>query len=123
MKRKQQSYYKLEIKCVPSHQMKNKYRKISFLLLCLFFFGGFFQAQVINKTDSNRVKPQDTLVIDSGKKDSLQIFKPTIFDYTYKTQFSIPFSRRIKLLSFLNITTRIILVKFNLPILVPVSRI
>ena len=88
MKRKQQSYYKLEIKCVPSHQMKNKYRKISFLLLCLFFFGGFFQAQVINKTDSNRVKPQDTLVIDSGKKDSLQIFKPTIFDYTYKTQFS-----------------------------------
>ena len=40
-----------------------------------------------------------------------------------KRKFSIPFSRRIKHLSFLNIKTRIILVKFKLPILVPVSRI
>jgi len=30
----------------------------------------------------------DTLVIDSGKKDSLKIFKPTIQDYQYQTQFS-----------------------------------
>jgi hypothetical protein len=28
------------------------------------------------------------LVIDSGKKDSLKIFKPTIEDYQYQTQFS-----------------------------------
>lgn len=33
-------------------------------------------------------KKQDTLVIDSGKKDSLKIFKPTINDYQYQTQFS-----------------------------------
>lgn len=46
------------------------------------------KAQVINKTDSNRVKPKDTLVIDSGRKDSLTIFKPTIYDYQYQTQFS-----------------------------------
>jgi len=30
----------------------------------------------------------DTLEIDSGKKDSLKIFKPTIQDYQYQTQFS-----------------------------------
>lgn len=30
----------------------------------------------------------DTLVIDSGNKDSLKIFKPTIYDYQYQTQFS-----------------------------------
>ena len=33
-------------------------------------------------------KLADTLVIDSGKKDSLKIFKPTIQDYQYQTQFS-----------------------------------
>ena len=33
-------------------------------------------------------KLKDTLVIDSGKKDSLKIFKPTINDYQYQTQFS-----------------------------------
>jgi hypothetical protein len=54
-----------------------------------FFFGGFLlHAQVFNQTDSNRVKPQDTLVVDSGKKDSLKIFKPTIYDYQYHTQFT-----------------------------------
>lgn len=46
-------------------------------------------AQVINvKTDSNSVKNQDTLVIDSGIKDSMKIFKPTIYDYQYQNQFS-----------------------------------
>lgn len=33
-------------------------------------------------------KLKDTLIIDSGKKDSLKIFKPTINDYQYQTQFS-----------------------------------
>lgn len=33
-------------------------------------------------------KLKDTLVIDSGTKDSLKIFKPTINDYQYQTQFS-----------------------------------
>ncbi len=45
-------------------------------------------AQVINKTDSNRVKEQDSLVIDSGTRDSLEIFRPTINDYQFYTQFS-----------------------------------
>lgn len=58
------------------------------LLLCIFFLSLSLSAQVLNKTDSNRVRPKDTLVIDSGRKDSLQIFKPTIYDYTFRTQFS-----------------------------------
>lgn len=61
---------------------------MKYLLLCIFFCGVSLSAQVVNKTDSNRVKPQDTLVIDSGRKDSLVIFKPTIYDYQYQTQFS-----------------------------------
>ncbi|SFB81136.1 putative porin [Kaistella jeonii] len=88
MKRKHRSYYKLKIKGVPSDQKKTSIQPMKYILLCLLFCGYFFKAQVLNKTDSNRVKPQDTLVIDSGKKDSLQIFKPTIYDYTFKTQFS-----------------------------------
>ena len=58
------------------------------LLFCIFFITCGLQAQTLNKTDSNRVKPSDTLVIDSGFKDSLKVFKPTIYDYTYQTQFS-----------------------------------
>lgn len=61
---------------------------MKYLILCLFLCCFSVSAQVVNKTDSNRVKPQDTLVIDSGIKDSLQIFKPTIYDYQYQTQFS-----------------------------------
>ncbi|WP_226063807.1 putative porin [Kaistella polysaccharea] len=59
-----------------------------YLLFCLLFFSYGVHAQTLNKTDSNRVKPSDTLVVDSGFKDSLKIFKPTIYDYTYQTQFS-----------------------------------
>ncbi len=59
-----------------------------YLLFCIFFFALGLKAQTLNKTDSNRVRPSDTLVIDSGFKDSLKIFKPTIYDYTYQTQFS-----------------------------------
>lgn len=87
MKRKNKSYNTLEIKCVASTN-KYKYQQMKYLLLCLFFFCCFTNAQVVNKTDSNRVKPQDTLVIDSGIKDSMKIFKPTIYDYQYQTQFS-----------------------------------
>ena len=61
---------------------------MKYILLGFFFCGFFLHAQVVNKTDSNRVKPQDTLVVDSGKKDSLKIFKPTIYDYQYQTQFT-----------------------------------
>lgn len=61
---------------------------MKYLLLGILFFTYHINAQVINKTDSNRIKPQDTLVIDSGTKDSLAIFKPALTDYTFKTQFS-----------------------------------
>ncbi len=64
---------------------------MKYILLFILFFSSFYDAQVIvNKTDSNRLdkKLSDTLVIDSGTKDSLKIFKPTIQDYQYQTQFS-----------------------------------
>lgn len=57
-----------------------------YLFLLLFISFGI-KAQIINKTDSNRVKIEDTLVVDNGKKDSLKIFKPTISDYRFRTQF------------------------------------
>jgi hypothetical protein len=63
---------------------------MKYLFFIIIFFSGFSNAQVVNKTDSNRLEKKlaDTLVIDSGKKDSLKIFKPTIDDYLYQTQFS-----------------------------------
>lgn len=63
---------------------------MKYIFLIILFFANFFNAQVVNKTDSNKLgkKLADTLVIDSGKKDSLKIFKPTINDYLYQTQFS-----------------------------------
>ncbi|MCQ9640323.1 putative porin [Chryseobacterium sp. WG14] len=63
---------------------------MKYILFILIFFGFVSKAQVVDKTDPNKStqKEEDTLVIDSGKKDSLKIFKPTINDYQYQTQFS-----------------------------------
>lgn len=61
---------------------------MKYILSIILFFTLTAQAQVVNKTDSNKLPKEDTLVIDSGKKDSLKIFKPTINDYLYQTQFS-----------------------------------
>lgn len=61
---------------------------MKYILSIILFFTLTAQAQVVNKTDSNKLPKEDTLVIDSGKKDSLKIFKPTINDYLYLTQFS-----------------------------------
>lgn len=64
---------------------------MKYIFFIIFFLTISVNAQVIrNKTDSNRLekKMSDTLVIDSGNKDSLKIFKPTIYDYQYQTQFS-----------------------------------
>lgn len=64
---------------------------MKYLFILILFFGSVYKAQVIvNKTDSNRLekKLEDTLVIDSGKKDSLKIFKPTIYDYQFQTQYA-----------------------------------
>lgn len=63
---------------------------MKYIFLIIFFLGIVAKGQVVNKTDSNKLetKQEDTLVIDSGTKDSLKIFKPTINDYQYQTQFS-----------------------------------
>ncbi|UOE38373.1 putative porin [Chryseobacterium oryzae] len=64
---------------------------MKYLLLIIFFFSFSAEAQFVrNKKDSSSVdkKKSDTLIVDSGKKDSLKIFKPTINDYQYQTQFS-----------------------------------
>lgn len=62
------------------------------LLMRLFFFlvmlfSAALNAQVVNKTDSNQIAVQDSVVIDSGSKDSLEIFRPTIHDYQYRKVF------------------------------------
>lgn len=63
---------------------------MKYILFILSFFSFTAQAQIVDKADAKKppIKKEDTLVIDSGKKDSLKIFKPTIEDYQYQTQFS-----------------------------------
>ncbi len=62
---------------------------MKYILFIITFFGFAAKAQVVTTEDAKKSKkPEDTLVIDSGKKDSLKIFKPTINDYQYQTQFS-----------------------------------
>lgn len=62
---------------------------MKYILFILFSLGFVAKAQVVNKAEAKpQPKKEDTLVIDSGKKDSLKIFKPTINDYQYQTQFS-----------------------------------
>lgn len=63
---------------------------MKYILFIILFFSFSAQAQIVNKTDSNTLekKLEDTLVIDSGTKDSMKIFKPTINDYLYQKQFS-----------------------------------
>ncbi|MEG0925749.1 putative porin [Chryseobacterium sp.] len=61
---------------------------MKYILFIITLFSFAVKAQVVNTTDTNKSKPEDTLVIDSGKKDSLKIFKPTINDYQFQTQFS-----------------------------------
>jgi len=62
---------------------------MKYILFILLSLSCVAEAQVVNKADIKpQTKKEDTLVIDSGKKDSLKIFKPTINDYLYQTQFS-----------------------------------
>ena len=60
---------------------------MKYLLILALIFNIFINGQQVNKTDSN-VLPSDTLRVDSGKKDSMEIYKPTINDYLVKTRFS-----------------------------------
>lgn len=62
---------------------------MKYILFILFSLGFLAKAQVVNKAETEpQSKKEDTLVIDSGKKDSLKIFKPSINDYQYQTEFS-----------------------------------
>ncbi len=60
---------------------------MKYLLAGLIFFNINILAQQINKTDSNKL-PADTLKVVSGEQDSLEIYKPTIYDYQFKKRFS-----------------------------------
>ncbi|REC48999.1 putative porin [Chryseobacterium pennipullorum] len=63
---------------------------MKYILFIITFFSCAAKAQVVDtiKTQKLQQKQEDTLVIDSGKKDSLKIFKPTINDYQFQTQFA-----------------------------------
>ncbi|SKB81530.1 Putative porin [Soonwooa buanensis] len=60
---------------------------MKYILLILLFGVQLLSAQIVTTKDETR-KSEDTLVVVSGKSDSLEIFKPTINDYLYQTQFS-----------------------------------
>lgn len=60
---------------------------MKYLFALLLFFNMIINAQQVNKTDSNKI-PSDTLKVDSGEKDSLEIYKPTISDYQVKKRFA-----------------------------------
>lgn len=59
-----------------------------FLLLIIVLCSAVLNAQVVNKTDSNQIAMQDSVVVDSGERDSLQMFKPTIEDYRFQKVFA-----------------------------------
>ena len=60
---------------------------MKYLFILLLIFGVSVSGQQIKKTDSN-TPTSDTLKVDSGEQDSLEIYKPTINDYQVKTRFS-----------------------------------
>ena len=60
---------------------------MKYIFLIIFLLSNTFFSQLIKKRDLNN-KPEDSLIIDKGKKDSLKIFKPTINDYLIQNQFS-----------------------------------
>ena len=62
--------------------------EMKYFLIIIFFSISFLNAQVVNKTDNNKLAEKDTLIVDKGRKDSLKIFKPTINDYLIQNQFS-----------------------------------
>ncbi|WP_312075211.1 putative porin [Chryseobacterium sp.] len=61
---------------------------MKYIFLFILFFAVKVNAQIIPDTDTIGIKDQDTLIVDTGKKDSMQIFKPTINDYLIQKQFA-----------------------------------
>lgn len=62
---------------------------MKYIFLIILFLGFTAQAQIFKPKDKNNVpqKEGDSVIVDSGKKDSLKIFKPTINDYLYQKQY------------------------------------
>ena len=60
---------------------------MKYLFILGFIFSISINAQQVNKTDSNQIS-SDTIKVDSGEKDSMEIFKPTINDYLVKKRFT-----------------------------------
>ena len=56
-----------------------------YFFLWVVLVSGTISAQVVNKTDNNRIA-EDSVIVDNGKKDSMKIFRPVISDYKFKTQ-------------------------------------
>lgn len=71
MKRKQQSYYKLEIKCVPSHQMKNKHTLAcrDKLVCCSTAAGPAFEGAGITMGMMGKPGAVDKVRANNGKLD------------------------------------------------------
>lgn len=63
-----------------------KRTSMKYIFLIIIFSAQIFSAQILNKRSIGN--PQDSLIVDKGKKDSLKIFKPTINDYLIQNQFS-----------------------------------
>ncbi|MBS1572626.1 MAG: putative porin [Bacteroidetes bacterium] len=57
-----------------------------FILFLFFFVSTLSIAQIKKSIISTTKQDNDTLVVNSGKHDSLKIFVPTIQDYQYQTQ-------------------------------------
>jgi hypothetical protein len=55
-------------------------------LYCLFFLSIVSSAQQREPKIKSKLQESDTLVVNSGKKDSLKVFVPTINDYHFFTQ-------------------------------------
>lgn len=60
---------------------------MKYYIILAIVFSVFINGQQVNKTDSNKIS-SDTLKVDSGEKDSMEVYKPTINDYLVKTRFS-----------------------------------
>jgi len=63
---------------------------MKYIFLIILFLGFTAQAQIVNNKDKDEpvLKLGDSVIVDSGKKDSLKIFKPTINDYLYQKQYA-----------------------------------
>lgn len=58
------------------------------LFLIFLLVSNLIFSQIVKPNNKVTEVDQDTLVVNSGKNDSLKIFNPTISDYRFQTQFS-----------------------------------